>query len=277
MTTKTSDEHALNKKDLRKMFWRSLPMEFSWHYERQMHMGFEYMISSGLQKIYKGQPEKLKEALVRNLEFFNCTAHITPFIGGVTLAMEEENAKEDNFDTSSITAVKAALMGPLSGLGDSIILGTLRVLAVGIGASLAVKGNILGAILFFLIFNIPTFALRYYTAMKGYELGSTFITKIQKSGVMATFMLAAGILGVMVIGGMIDNLVVANTALKIGSGSSATKIQEVLDGILPGMLPLGFTGIYYYLLQKKVNVIWIIIGTAIFGIICAQFGILKAN
>ncbi|EOZ5988410.1 PTS system mannose/fructose/sorbose family transporter subunit IID [Enterococcus faecium] len=277
MTTKTSDDHALNKKDLRKMFWRSLPMEFSWHYERQMHMGFEYMISSGLQKIYKGQPEKLKEALVRNLEFFNCTAHITPFIGGVTLAMEEENAKEDNFDTSSITAVKAALMGPLSGLGDSIILGTLRVLAVGIGASLAVKGNILGAILFFLIFNIPTFALRYYTAMKGYELGSTFITKIQKSGVMATFMLAAGILGVMVIGGMVDNLVVANTALKIGSGSSATKIQDVLDGILPGMLPLGFTGIYYYLLQKKVNVIWIIIGTAIFGIICAQFGILKAN
>lgn len=277
MTMKTSDNHVLNKKDLRKMFWRSLPMEFSWHYERQMHMGFEYMISSGLQKIYKGQPEKLQEALIRNLEFFNCTAHVTPFVGGVTLAMEEENAKEDNFDTSSITSVKAALMGPLSGLGDSIILGTLRVLAVGIGASLAVKGNILGPILFFLIFNVPTFALRYYTSMKGYELGSTFITRIQKSGVMATFMLAAGILGVMVIGGMIDNLVVANTALKIGSGSSATKIQEVLDGILPGMLPLGFTGIYYYLLQKKVNVIWIIIGTVIFGIICAQFGILTAN
>ncbi len=273
----TSDNHMLNKKDLRKVFWRSLPMEFSWHYERQMHMGFEYMISSGLRKIYKNDPDGLRESLQRNLEFFNCTAHITPFIGGVTLAMEEENEKSNDFDVSSISAVKAALMGPLSGLGDSLILGTLRVLAVGIGASIAIKGNVLGAILFLLIFNIPTFILRYYTAMKGYELGASYITKIQESGAMRVFMLAAGILGVMVIGGMINNLVVATTPLKIGTGSGATKIQEVLDGILPGILPLGFTGIYYYLLKKKVNVIWLIIGTAIFGIICAEFGILTVN
>ena len=94
---------------------------------------------------------------------------------------------------------------------------------------------------------------------------------------MKLFMLAAGILGVMVIGGMINNLVVVSTTLKIGTGAGATKIQDVLDGILPGMLPLAFTGVYYYLLKKKVNVIWLIIGTAIFGIICAQFGILKVN
>lgn len=274
---KTSDKRALNKKDLQKMFWRSLPMEFSWHYERQMHMGFEFMISAGLKKIYEGDAKGLKRAVKRNLEFFNCTAHITPFVGGVTLAMEEENKKDEDFDESSINAIKAALMGPLSGLGDSLILGTLRVLAVGIGASLAIKGNILGSILFFLIFNIPTFILRYFTAMKGYELGADYITKIQKSGMMKWFMLGAGILGVMVIGGMINNLVIAITPLKIGSGSSATKIQSVLDGILPGILPLGVTGIYYYLLGKKVNVIWIIIGTAILGILCAQFGVLKAN
>ena len=45
----------------------------------------------------------------------------------------------DDFDSSSINAVKAALMGPLSGIGDSLLLGTLRVLAVGIGTSLAVQ------------------------------------------------------------------------------------------------------------------------------------------
>ena len=100
------------------------------------------------------------------MEFFNCTAHVSPFIGGITLAMEEINRANDDFDASSINAVKAALMGPLSGIGDSLILRTLRVLAVGIGTSLAVKGNILGPILFFLIFNVPTFILRYVCAIK---------------------------------------------------------------------------------------------------------------
>ena len=49
----TSNENVITKKDLQKMFWRSLPMEFSWHYERQMHMGFAFMVAKGLEKIYK--------------------------------------------------------------------------------------------------------------------------------------------------------------------------------------------------------------------------------
>lgn len=275
MTKISKNENSvITKKDLRKMFWRSLPMEFSWHYERQMHMGFCNMVSAGLGKIYKDDKKGLAEALQRHLEFFNITSHVSTFVGGITLAMEEMNVAQDDFDTSSINAVKAALMGPLSGIGDSLILGTLRVLAVGIGTSLAMQGNILGPILFLLIFNVPAFALRYICAMKGYELGATYLEKIQSSGLMQKFMLAAAILGVMVIGGMTNELVAVTTPLAIGSGESATQIQAILDGIMPGMLGLAATGIYYKLLQKKVNVIWMIIGTAIVGIVCAQFGIL---
>ncbi|MEE0989676.1 MAG: PTS system mannose/fructose/sorbose family transporter subunit IID [Kandleria vitulina] len=275
--TKTSNNEntVITKKDLKKMFWRSLPMEFSWHYERQMHMGFCTMISAGLRKIYKDDPEGLKKALHRHLEFFNITPHISSFVGGITLAMEEMNAKKEDFDESSINAVKAALMGPLSGIGDSIMLGTLRVIAVGVGTSLALQGSILGPILFLLIFNVPALILRYFCAMKGYELGVSYLEKIQKSGLMQKFMLAAAILGVMVIGGMTNELVTVATPLAIGSGKAATKIQTILDGIMPGMLGLVATGIYYKLLGKKVNVMWMIIGTAIIGIICAQFGILK--
>ncbi len=268
-------QRVISKNDLRKLFWRSLPMEFSWHYERQMHMGFCSMISASLRKIYKDDKKGLAEALQRNLEFFNITPHLSPFVGGVTLAMEEMNANNPDFDTSSINAVKAALMGPLSGIGDSLLLGTLRILAVGIGASLAAQGNILGPILFLAIFNVPAFALRYICSFKGYELGANYLEKIQKSGLMSKFMLAAAILGVMVIGGMTNELVVIQTPLAIGKGDSATQIQGILDGILPGMMSLGITGFYYYLMKKKVNVLWMIIGTAIFGILCAQFGILK--
>lgn len=126
-----------------------------------------------------------------------------------------------------------------------------------------------------MIFNVPAFILRYVCAMKGYELGATYLEKIQKSGLMQKFMLAAGILGVMVIGGMTNELVVISTPLAMGSGDTATKIQAILDGIMPGLLSLGVMGIYYYLLNKKVNVIILIVATAIIGIICAQFGILS--
>ena len=73
MKMTTSNENVITKKDLQKMFWRSLPMEFSWHYERQMHMGFAFMVAKGLEKIYKDDKKGLSEALERHLEFFNTT------------------------------------------------------------------------------------------------------------------------------------------------------------------------------------------------------------
>ena len=261
----TSDK-KLTKKDIRGMFWRSLPMEFSWHYERQMHMGFTFMLAKILQKLYGDDKEKLAAALQRHMEFFNCTPALSSFIGGIIASMEEKNANNEAFDTSSINTIKSALMGPLSGIGDSIILGTLRILAVGIGTSLAMQGNILGPILFLLVFNVPNYLLHYLGAVKGYELGTDFLEKIQKSGLMEKFMFAAALLGVMVVG--------VSTPLTIGVGETASALQDILDGIMPGLLSLGVMGAYYKLLEKKVSAVWLIVGTAALGIVCAQFGIL---
>ena len=261
----------LSKKDIRGLFWRSLPMEFSWHYERQMHMGFTFMLASILQKLYGNDKEKLAQALQRHMEFFNCTPALSSFIGGIVASMEEKNASDEDFDTSSINTIKSALMGPLSGIGDSIILGTLRILAVGIGTSLAMQGSILGPVLFLLVFNIPNYLLHYIGAVKGYELGADFLEKIQKSGLMEKFMFAAALLGV---GGMTNELVVVSTPLTIGVGETASSVQGILDGIMPGLLSLGVMGAYYKLLDKKVSAVWLIVGTAVLGIVCAQFGIL---
>ena len=272
MTSNTSD--LITKKDLHKMFWRSLPMEFSWHYERQMHMGFEFMMIPALRKIYDNDPEKFNDSVQRHLEFFNTSMYFSTFIAGIIISMEEMNARQGSFDTASISTMKVALMGPLAGIGDSVFFGTIRILAIGVGTSLAAQGNILGTILFLLIFNIPAYAVRYIGAMKGYELGANYLEKIQKSGLMNKFMLAASIVGVMVIGGMTKELITVNTPVSIGSGDAAASIQEILDGIMPGMLSLGVMGIYYWLLKKKVNVIAMIVGTALFGILCAWLGIL---
>ena len=141
---KTSNENKITEKELNRVFWRSFQMEFSWNYERQMNLGYIYAMIPVLQKLYANNKEGLKKALKRHLEFFNMTPHIVTLMLGISTAMEQENSESEDFDDNSINNIKTALMGPLSGIGDSFFWGTLRLIATGIGTALSLKGNILG-------------------------------------------------------------------------------------------------------------------------------------
>lgn len=264
----------LNKKDLNKMLLHSLTMEWGWTYERQMNLAYFDMVRHALIKIYDGQPEKLQEALVRNVEFFNITPQLAPFVGGIAVSMEEQNAKSDDFDTKSITAIKSALMGPLSGIGDSIFLGGIRIVALGVGIPMALQGNFLGVILYALIYNVPAFLVRFFGLKAGYQLGTNYLTQLKESGMMDKLMQAANIIGIMVIGCMSIDMVWTGFIMEIGSGETASSLQSVLDSIMPGMVGLGVTWLYYWLLSKKVSPIWLIVGTIIVGIAGAYFKIL---
>lgn len=272
---KTSNEKMFTKKDMTKMALNAgaLGMEYSWNYPRQMHLAFCMMIEKCLRKIYKDDPEGYAAALTRHVAFFNVTPQLAPFVGGIAVSMEEKVATGE-LEGAAVDSVKAALMGPLSGIGDSIFLGCIRVIAVAVGASLAATGNILGPILYFLIYNIPAFLVRIFGARLGYDLGFSFLTNAQKSGLMDKIMYAAGIVGTMVIGAMSSNMFWATLPTKIGSGDSATTLQKILDGIMPGMLGIAALGIYYWLLKKKVNPMILIVGTMILGIAGAFFGFL---
>lgn len=273
MTTSKDNDMNITKKDLMKVFWRSFSMEWSWNYERQANMSYAYGMIPIIKKLYKTDEERA-EALKRHLEFFNTTPHISTLILGISTAMEESNAKSEDFDTSSINNVKVGLMGPLAGIGDSFFWGTLRVIATGIGTSLALQGNILGPILFLLVFNIPHLLVRYFAMMGGYKLGAGVLDKIQKSGLMESLTYGAAILGLMVIGGMTAEMVAVNIPLTIGEGDSAMAVAEILNGIVPGIMSLGFTGFIYMLLGKNFKTTTILILIAAIGILGAFFGVL---
>ena len=133
---KTSNETTITKKELNSVFWRSFTINASFNYERQMNQGYVYSMIPVLKKLYP-EREVLADALKRHSEFFNVTPMVAPFVMGMSTAMEEQGARDEDFDKSSISAVKSALMGPLSGIGDSVFWGTLRPLAAGIACSLA--------------------------------------------------------------------------------------------------------------------------------------------
>lgn len=268
------NKSVISKNDITKMAFNSgsLGMEFSWNYERQMHLAFAIMMHKNLKKIYKNDSDGYAEALVRHIEFFNITPQLAPFVGGIVTSMEEKHASGE-VDTVAISSIKTALMGPLSGIGDSIFVGCIRIIALGIGISLAMNGSILGPIAYFLIYNIPAFLTRYFGAHFGYNIGFNYLERMQKSGVMDKVLAAAGILGIMVIGAMSMEMVYTEVSLMIGSGETAVPLQEILNGILPGIIGLSVTWFYYWLLSKKVNPLLIIVGTMIVGIAGVYLGI----
>lgn len=269
-------EKKVSKRDLRGMFWRSLTLEASWNFERQQNMAYSYSMNKVLDKLYP-EKEKRREALTRHMAFFNCTPALSTIVMGITTAMEEENANNpDNFDPESVNNVKAALMGPLSGIGDSFFWGTLRILATGLGTSFAMKGNILGPILFLLVYNIPALLVRWFGLIKGYDLGASMLQGAEASGFLEKFSYGASIIGLMVIGGMSASMVSITVAGSFGQGDEAQTWNSMINGILPNMLPLACVMLIYWLLKKKVSTITILIGIFVIGIVMAYFGILKA-
>src|SRR6185295_9003321 len=150
----------LTNSDIRKTFFRSLALEANFNFETWQNTGFAFSIIPVLKKLYTGK-EEMKLALKRHLQFFNTAPHGSTLILGITAAMEEQNSQDPGFDAESINAVKLGVMGPLAGVFDSFFWGTVKVIAAGVGTSLALKGSILGPLLFLLIFNIPHLVLRY--------------------------------------------------------------------------------------------------------------------
>ncbi len=267
-----SPESKITKKDFNQCFWRSLTLDSSWNYERMQNIAYCYMMAPIIRRLYENKEDRAA-ALKRHLEFMSVTPHISTLLVGISGAMEEENAKNPDFDENSINAVKSSLMGPMAGVGDSFFWGTLLLIAAGVGVSLASQGNIMGPILFFLIINIPHFILRYLCLDKGFKYGTQFFKDISSGGIITKITEAATMLGLMVIGGMTAANVNFNLAINVGSGDWAEPLQNYLDEIMPGLLPAALFGIMYWLLGKKVKTTTILIAVMVICIILSGMGV----
>lgn len=271
MTSQKNKLSTEKKKLFNKVFWRSFTLSGTWNYINAQGVAFLYCMLPFINAVYKKKEDRVA-AMKRHMSYFNITVPLVTFPLGIAGSMEEENATKSDFDISSINAIKASLMGPLSGIGDSFFWGTFRVIAAGIGISLAQEGNPLGPVLFLVLYNIPHLLTRYYGLKLGYNLGGQFIKKAYENGLIAIITRAAGILGLMMVGAMIYSNVSFTTSLQFDMGSMTFKLQEILDQIMKGILPLGATMGYFALLRKKVSANKIIIGILIISLI---FSLLK--
>lgn len=297
----------LTKSDRLKVMWRSMLLQGSWNYERMQNGGWCYSLIPALRKLYPNKEDQ-KAALQRHLVFFNTHPYLASPILGVTLALEEEKANGKEIEDQAIQGVKVGMMGPLAGVGDPVFWYTVRPIVGSLGASLAAQGNILGPILFFIVWNLIRIAFLWYSQEFGYRVGSE-ITKDLSGGLMEKVTRGASMMGMFVLGALIERWVTINfkpvvstsplqkgayidwNALPKGvkaiqqaliqqsqglslTSSKVTTLQDNLNSLIPGLAALLLTFLCMYLLKKKVSPIIIIIGIFIVGIAGHVIGLL---
>ncbi len=263
------------RKMLNKAFWRSFTLYAAVSPAKQGASGFCYALMPFINKFYKDDEQGKKDALVRSMSYFNTTITCSTFIMGLVASMEKKNAGQEDFDASSINAVKSSLMGPLAGIGDSIFWGVLRVIAAGIAVGMGMAGNVLAPIIFLLLFNIPEILVKYYGTFLGYKLGSEYIQKMYATGLMGVLTKCASIVGLIMVGGMTASMVTFSSTYELTmEGETILNLQSMLDQIFIGIVPLGLTLLCYYLLKKKnVSITVLIIGVIVLGILLSLLGI----
>ncbi|MFT8963710.1 MAG: PTS system mannose/fructose/sorbose family transporter subunit IID [Lacticaseibacillus paracasei] len=302
-----AEEVHLTKSDRIKVWWRSTFIQGSWNYERMQNGGWAYTLVPALKRLYHTKEDRAA-ALKRHLEFFNTHPYLASPIIGVTMALEEERANGAPIDDKAIQGVKVGMMGPLAGVGDPVFWFTVKPIIGALAASLAMAGNIMGPILYFVLWNAIRMSFLWYTQEFGYKAGSK-ITEDLSGGLLQEVTKGATILGMFILGSLVNRWVsvkftpvVSNVQNQKGAyidwssipngtkgiqkalelqaqGLSLTKnkittLQDNLDSLIPGLMGLLLTLFCMWLLKKKVSPIVIILGLFVVGVVFHVVGLM---
>ncbi len=258
------------KSNKNKVFWGwFLSNSTAWNYEKYQGLGYAASMIPALKEIYKDDPEGLHEAVHNHMQFFNSNATTAPLIIGATLAMEEELPGESR---EAIAGLKTGLMGALAGIGDTLFNVLPTTIFGAIASYMALDGNPIG-VLIFISYFICKDIIAYNFMNIGYKEGTKLVTTL--SGKLKNITKAANALGILVVGGLIPSVVNATVAYTYQNGEVSVPLQESLDKIMPGLVPLIVVALTYWMLgREKLNSTRVIFILLIAGIALHALNIL---
>jgi D-glucosaminate-specific PTS system IID component len=268
-----ADIVGLTKQELKKLWWR-----YMWFYnssasfERFHAMGIVYSLLPLWKKYYN--KEQQFEAMKRHTHFYNTEMQTGALIHGIVVGLEEQKALGKDVSGDVVKATKVGLMGPIAGVGDSILVGVIIPILLSIAISLSSGGSVLGPLFYIVLYLALVIFGSKYLFDKGYVLGVDAVKTI--IGERATKIVNAIILlGTTIMGGMAASYVGLTTKLALGSGENAKPIQGILDGIFPKILPLLLVlGIWGLMIKYKVSPLVMTLIIAALAFIAAFFNII---
>ena len=247
-----AERKKITKKTLAKSFHH-------WYYGHLTCFSQEHMQTFGyltsmlpiVEELYKDKAEQ-KEAMQTYTAFFNTEPQLGALVVGITAGLEEARANGDAVDGETINGMRAGLMGPIAGIGDSLVVGTLIPVLLGIALGLSKGGNPIGALFYILVWNVLIYGGMRFAYFKGYELGDKAVEFLVGPKGQA-LRKAISVIGGMVIGAVAATWVSVTTSLELknADGEAFLKLQEKIDGVYPGLLTAGFIALCWWLMVKK--------------------------
>ena len=270
-------EKKLSKKALRKSF-------HNWYYGHLTCFSQEHMQTFGylcamlplVEELYDDEDEKAK-AMNTYTAFFNTEPQLGSVIVGMTAGLEEARANgQEDVDEETINGLRAGLMGPVAGIGDSLVVGTVIPILLGIAMGMSTGGSPLGAIFYIIVWNLFAYFGMKFMYFKGYELGGKavdFLIGAQGEALRDSI----SILGGIVIGAVSATWVSVTPSLQLvnDAGEPYLVLQDKLNEVFPGLLTAIFIVICWYLMAKKqmspIKVMLILVVVAFVGVLVGFF------
>lgn len=271
-------EKKLSQKALRKSF-------HNWYYGHLTCFSQEHMQTFGylcamlplVEELYDNEDDKAK-AMNTYTAFFNTEPQLGSVIVGITAGLEEARASgQEDVDEETINGLRAGLMGPIAGIGDSLVVGTVIPILLGIAMGMSTGGSPLGAIFYIIAWNLFAYLGMKFMYFKGYELGGKavdFLIGPQGEALRDAITTLGGI----VIGAVSATWVSVKTSLQLISaetGEAYVVLQDQLDAVFPGLLTTLFIVFCWFLMAKKqmspIKVMLLLVVIAFVGVLVGFF------
>ncbi|MCT8389790.1 PTS system mannose/fructose/sorbose family transporter subunit IID [Leuconostoc holzapfelii] len=270
-TKKTISRKTLNK-SFHHWFYGHLT---AFSQEHMQTFGYLTSMLPIVEELYDNKADQEK-AMKTYTAFFNTEPQLGSIIVGITASLEEARANDGGVDDSTINGLRAGLMGPIAGIGDSLVVGTLIPVILGIALGMSDGGSPLGAIFYIIVWNLLGYFGMRFAYFKGYELGDKAVGILVGAQGKA-IRKAIGTVGGMVVGGVAATWVTVKTSFKLtnASGKAYLVLQDKLDAVYPGLLTAAFIVLCWWLMAKKnispIRVMLILVVVALAGVLVGFF------
>lgn len=151
-----------------RVFPRLLFLQALLNWRGMQNLGFTSALGPADAKLDGNQDNSL---MLNHLGFFNCNPNFVPLILGGVLRMEEDRRDGKPIDSGDIDRFKRALAGPLAAMGDMLIMGNLRPLALTFACVFAIYRLPIGLLAVLLLYNVMIVGCRLWGLYFGYASG----------------------------------------------------------------------------------------------------------